>query len=183
VGPFWVTGHSGVQGNEIANKLTRDGTVPKYVGPENIRRKIKCWIDNQHMVMWWGLISSQRQAQKMILGPGPTAKTRILSFNRTQSRVITCLFTGRNTLRRHHYLMGLTNSYAGGLEQRNKPHPTFCVSVKLWLHSDMRIWAPFFLDSEDVKSLSLGAIWNFNIGTGLPLLGIRLWGTKGRLKA
>jgi len=102
------------------------------------------------MVMWWGLISTQRQAQKMISDSTLTAKNRILSFNRTQSRVVTCLLTGHNTLRSHLYLMGLTNSYAGGLEQRNKPHPTFCASVKLWLHSDKHIWALFFLNSEDV---------------------------------
>jgi hypothetical protein len=30
----------------------------------------------------------------------------------------------------------------GGVEQRKKPRPTFFVSVKLGLHSDMRIWAP-----------------------------------------
>jgi len=25
-----------------------------------------------------------------------------------------------------------------------KPQPTFCVSVKLWLHLDMRVWGPSF---------------------------------------
>jgi hypothetical protein len=35
----------------------------------------------------------------------------------------------------------------------------------------------FFLDPEDIKSLSLGAIWN--TGTGFPGTGIRLWGSKG----
>ena len=37
----------------------------------------------------------------------------------------------------------------------------------------------FFLDPEDVKSLSLGAIWNFRKGTGLVGLDVRLWGYKG----
>jgi hypothetical protein len=33
--------------------------------------------------------------------------------------------------------MGLTNSpYVRGVEQK-EPHSTFCVRVKLWLHSDM----------------------------------------------
>ena len=63
-GVISAPGHSGLRGNEIANKPTRDGTVPKYVGPGNIRRKIKCCIDNQHLVMWWSLISTQRQAKK-----------------------------------------------------------------------------------------------------------------------
>jgi len=27
---------------------------------------------------------------------------------------------------------------------------------------------PFFLDPEDVRKLSIGAIWNFGQGTGIP---------------
>ena len=34
MGLFWVPGYSGVRGNEIANKLARDSTVQKLVGPE-----------------------------------------------------------------------------------------------------------------------------------------------------
>jgi hypothetical protein len=44
------------------------------------------------------------------LGPNLTAKTRLLSFNRTQSRVVTGLPTGHNTLRRHLYIMGLIDN-------------------------------------------------------------------------
>jgi hypothetical protein len=67
-------------------------------------------MDNQHMAMWWGLTSTQRQAGKLILGPSMTAKTRLLYFNRTQSRAVISLHTGHNTLRRHLCLMGLINS-------------------------------------------------------------------------
>jgi hypothetical protein len=38
------------------------------------------------------------------------------------------------------------------------------------------------VDTQDIKSLILGAIWNFNKGTGLPWLDIRLWCTKGPSK-
>jgi hypothetical protein len=62
------------------------------------------------MAMWWGLVTTQRQAQKFIVGPNPTAKIRLLSFNRTQSRVATGLLSGHNTLRRQLYIMGLNNS-------------------------------------------------------------------------
>jgi len=34
VGLYWVPGHAGVRGNEIANKLARDGSVQRFVGPE-----------------------------------------------------------------------------------------------------------------------------------------------------
>jgi ribonuclease HI len=49
VGLYWVPGHARVRGNEIADKIARDGSLQKFVGPElfleasrqNIRRKIK----------------------------------------------------------------------------------------------------------------------------------------------
>jgi len=37
----------------------------------------------------------------------------------------------------------------------------------------------FFFDPEDIKSLSLGVIWNFSKETELPWADIRLWGKKG----
>jgi hypothetical protein len=41
----------------------------------------------------------------------------------------------------------------------------------------------FFLDPEDVRGLSLGAIWNFIKGAGLSLLGLKFKGHTGPAKA
>jgi hypothetical protein len=60
-------------------KVCRNCAVPGVLR-QNIKRKIKCWEDNQHLVMWHSLSSTDRQAQKLILGPNPTTKTRFLSF-------------------------------------------------------------------------------------------------------
>jgi len=152
------------------------------VSRQNVRRKIRRWLNNQHWERWRGLGSTQRQAQELILDPSLGAKTRLLPFNRTQSRVVIGLLTGHNTLRRHLHLMELKNSPLSrryGVEDETSAH-IFCeceafTSLRhLYLHS-------FFLDLEDIKSLSLGAIWNFSKATGLPWTDIRLWGMKGLL--
>jgi len=128
-------------------------------------------MDNQHVTMWRGLICTQKQTRKLISNPSPTEKTRLLSFNRTQTRVVIGLLSGHNTMRRHLYFMGLINSpYVGGVEQRRKPQRTFC--MKPSLHSDIRTYlGSLLLNPEDVGSLSLEAIWNLRKGTGPPWLG------------
>jgi len=57
-----IPGHPGIRANEIADKFARDGYVTRFVGPEsflgvsrqNIKRKIKRWMENQHLVLWRG---------------------------------------------------------------------------------------------------------------------------------
>ena len=142
------TGHAGVRGIEIADKLARDGSVQRLVGPEpflgvsrqNIRRKMKCWMENQHLVLWRVPCSIQRQARELISGPNLAIRARLLSFNGTQSMVVTGLLTGRNTLRRHLYIMGLIIApLVGNVVLRRKPQSTFCLSVRPSLHSDIHI--------------------------------------------
>jgi len=139
-------------------------------------------LDNQQWARWQGLGSTQRQAQELISGPNWSAKTRILSFNRTQFRVMIGLITGHNTLRRNLHLMGLTNSPLSrrcGVGEETLTHILCeCEALASLRHIHL---GSFFLDPEDIKSSSLGTIWNFSRGTGLTRIVIRLWGTTGLL--
>jgi hypothetical protein len=99
------------------------------------------------------------QMAPWISGPSPSTKTKFLSFNRTQSRVVIGLLTGHNTLKSIFTSWGWpTSPYIGGVEQRRKPQTIFCVSVKLWLHSDTHIWAHFSW-TQRILSPSLVAVW------------------------
>ena len=119
MGLYWVPGHAGVTGNEIADMLARSGYVQQFVGPErflgvsrqNIRRKMKRWMEKYHLALWRGPCSTQRQARELISGPNLATGARLLSFNGTQSRVVIGLLTGHNALRRHLYIMGLINDH------------------------------------------------------------------------
>ena len=110
--------HVGVRGNEIAYGLARGGSALGFLGPEPvlgvsrrvIRTKLNQWLINQHWASWRDLGHTQRQARELIFQPCPGFKAKFLSFNRTQSRVVTGLLTGHNTLRRHLYPLGLIDS-------------------------------------------------------------------------
>ena len=115
----------------------------------------------------------------MISGPSPTPKTRLLSFNRTHNRIVTSLLTGHNMLRRYLYVMGLIGSplcRRCAAEEVTSAHILCeCEPLTSLRHTYLD---SFFLDPEDVRSLSLGKIWNFSKEIGLPRLAYQIMGHK-----
>jgi len=91
-----------------------------------------------------------------------------LYFNRTQSTVVIGLLTGHNTLRRHLYIMGLSNNPTYrkcGTEEETSVHILCeCEALASLRHAYL---GSFFLDPEEIRVLGVGAIWNFAKGTGL----------------
>jgi len=169
--------NAGIWGKEIADELVRNGSVLGFLGPEpalgvcrqSIERRLSHWLINQDWARWWGLDGTQRQARELISGPNLAAKAKFLSLNRAQSRVITGLVTGHNTLRRHLHLLGLLDSplcRRRGVKEETLAHILCeCGALASLRHVYL---GSFFLEPEDIKSISLGAIWNFGKVTGLP---------------
>jgi hypothetical protein len=81
--------------------LIPDGSI--YID-RDLSCKIGCWLVNQHQRRWQDLSPSQRQAQELISGPNRGTRAKFLFLNREQSRVVTGLLTGHNTLCRHLHL-------------------------------------------------------------------------------
>jgi hypothetical protein len=145
-----------------ADKQTRDGSVQQFVGPEpflgvsrqNIRRKMKRWMEKQHLVLWRGPFSTQRQARKLISGPDLATRARLLSFNRAQSRIVIGLLTGHNTLRRHVYKMGMCNNptcrECSTMEETLVHILCKCEDLASLRHTYL---GSFFLDPEDIWNL------------------------------
>jgi hypothetical protein len=125
------------------------------------------------MTLWQGLAGTQRQARELVSDACIAAKSRLLSFNRTQFRVVTGLLTGCNTLRRHLYIMRLRDSPLRRkcrAEEETSAHVLCeCETVETLRHTYQ---GSFFMDPDDVRELSLGVIWNFIKRTGLLCLGL-----------
>ena len=128
------------------------------VSRQNIKRKINHgWITS----IWQGgeILVVLRQARELISGPSPTAKTRLMSFNKTKCRVVTGLLTGHNTLRRYLHLMGLTNSplCRGCGEEDESSADVLCEFKALTsLRHVLVHLGSFFFDPEDTKTKSGG---------------------------
>ena len=100
----------------------------------------------------------------MISGPGLASGARILSFNRTQTKVVIGLLTGHNTLRKHLCIMRLGNDP----RCRKCGTSVHVLCERETLASLRYIYlGSFFLDPEDIKKLGVGAIWSFGNATRL----------------
>ena len=89
-----------------------------------------------------------------------------------KSRVVTGLLTGHNTVRRHLYLLGLTDSplcRGCGMKEETLAH--ILCECEAWPHSDIHIWVPFFWTRK-----ILGC-WGW--GPSGTLLKEQKWGHRG----
>ena len=129
---------------------------------------MKRWMEKQHLALWRGPYSTQRQAQELISGRDLAIGAQLLSFNRTQYRVVIGLLTGHNTLRRHSHIMGLCNDpicRKCGTEEEISVHILCeCEALASLRHAYL---GSFFLDLEDIRVPGMGPMWNFAKGTGL----------------
>ena len=177
MGLYWVPGHAGLWGNKIVDELARGGSGLRFLGPEptvgdcrrDIQKSFSRWLVNQQWARWRGLGDTQRQTRELFSGPNLGAKAKFLSFNRTHSRAVTDLLTWHNTLRRYLHLLGLLDSplcrKCGVKEEISAQILCECEALASLRHVYL---GSFFLEPEYIKSISLGAIWNFSKMTGLP---------------
>ena len=118
---------------------------------------------------WW----YQRQARELISGPSLDSRAKFMTFNRSQSRAVTGLLTGHNTLRRHLHLLALHDSplcrKCGVREETSAYILCECEALASLRQAHL---GSFFLEPEDIRRTVFGAIWTYSKATGLPWFGM-----------
>jgi len=95
----------------------------------------------------------------------PTSNYTLLHL----SRAVTGLLTGRNTLRRHVHVIRLSDiplcRRCGAKDETSAHILCECEALASLRHAYL---CSFFLEPEDIKSISMGVIWKCSKATGLP---------------
>jgi hypothetical protein len=97
-----MPGHMGIDGNEIADQLARQGSSHPLTGPASAlgisgkvaRGVIKFWTSGKHKD-YWESIHGQRLAKYLLKRPCATSVRELRSLSRNQLTIMTGLLTGR----------------------------------------------------------------------------------------
>jgi len=92
-----------------------------------------------------------------------------MTFNRTQSKVVTGLLMGHNTLRRHLYLLGMLDSLmCRKCTEGDETSVHILCECEAQASLRQAYLGSFTLEPEDIRRLGLGPIWRCSKAAGLP---------------
>jgi hypothetical protein len=103
-------------GNEMADKLAREGSVAILCGSEpalplsgcTAQMITKMWADNAHL-SYWKSLTNCRQSKLWLVGPKLNVKKYLLRLSRDTLRNL-ILITGHGKFRKHLHRMGLSDN-------------------------------------------------------------------------
>jgi hypothetical protein len=109
----------GVDGNEMAYQLARQGSLCPFIGREpavvisaKIAREVIRGWRNRKYIEYWQSVCGQRQVKGFLKTPSAKRAGQLLSLNRNQLRILTRLLIGHCYLKGHLFKFWLVNSPA-----------------------------------------------------------------------
>jgi hypothetical protein len=88
---IWVPGQEGIEGNEVADQLTKLGSEGPFIGPEPAcsismgiaKTAVRDWTNRDHK-KYWESLTGLKQAKGFLQGPSVRRTKELLKLNRNQ---------------------------------------------------------------------------------------------------
>jgi ribonuclease HI len=167
---FWIPGHSGLEGNEVADELARNGSAKNFVGPEPClplpkswsKMTINKWMHFAHCKSWQK-VKTCRQSKVFLKKPleTPEAK-RLLSLDRATLRKAVGVITGHFYFKSHFQKMGYLNDSLCErcYEDEDTAYHMICL-CPIFANRRYKILGDYTLSENQCEKLSVQKILDF----------------------
>ena len=171
---YWVPGHCGIEGNEKADLLARQGSSTNFVGPEPfcgispsaLKAELGEW-EKATIKANWDVISGLRQSKRFI-EPNREKSLVLLRLNKKDLRTFTGLITGHCPSKYHLKKIGKLDDdkcRLCGIESETSEH--LLCECRVLIQRRLRIFGKGHIEPTEIWRESPGEVINF-IRSALP---------------